>query len=127
MRLLLDTHVLLWALSGSKRLADEARELIESPDNDVLFSAASVWEIAIKRTLGRLEVPEDYLEAVEASDIQLLSITGEHAEAAGALPRHHDDPFDRMLIAQARIDELTLVTADRRLPDYGVPVLLARQ
>jgi PIN domain nuclease of toxin-antitoxin system len=72
-------------------------------------------------------VPEDYPEAVDASDIQLLSITGEHAEAAGALPRRHDDPFDRMLVAQARIDELTLVTADRRLPDYWVPVLLARQ
>jgi PIN domain nuclease of toxin-antitoxin system len=125
-KLLLDTHVLLWWLADDDRLPAATRDAV-SVAAEARFSAASVWEIAIKRTLGRLEVPEDYLEAVEASDIQLLSITGEHAEAAGALPRHHDDPFDRMLIAQARIDELTLVTADRRLPDYGVPVLLARQ
>ena len=126
MKLLLDTHVLLWWLADDDRLPAATRDAV-SVAAEARFSAASVWEIAIKRTLGRLEVPDDYLEAVEASDIQLLSITGEHAEAAGALPRHHDDPFDRMLIAQARIDELTLVTADRRLPDYGVPVLLARQ
>ena len=126
MKLLLDTHVLLWWLADDDRLPAATRDAV-SVAAEARFSAASVWEIAIKRTLGRLEVPEDYLEAVEESDIQLLSITGEHAEAAGALPRHHDDPFDRMLIAQARIDELTLVTADRRLPDYGVPVLLARQ
>jgi len=125
-KLLLDTHVLLWWLADDDRLPAATRDAV-SVAAEARFSAASVWEIAIKRTLGRLEVPDDYLEAVEASDIQLLSITGEHAEAAGALPRHHDDPFDRMLIAQARIDELTLVTADRRLPDYGVPVLLARQ
>ena len=126
MKLLLDTHVLLWWLADDDRLSAATRDAVNVAA-EARFSAASVWEIAIKRTLGRLEVPDDYLEAVEASDIQLLSITGEHAEAAGALPRHHDDPFDRMLIAQARIDELTLVTADRRLPDYGVPVLLARQ
>ena len=126
MKLLLDTHVLLWWLADDDRLSAAARDAV-SAAAEARFSAASVWEIAIKRALGRLEVPEDYLEAVDASDIQLLSITGEHAEAAGALPRHHDDPFDRMLVAQARIDELTLVTADRRLPDYGVPVLLARQ
>ena len=126
MRLLLDTHVLLWWLADDDRLSMAARDAV-SAAADVRVSAASVWEIAIKRSLGRLEVPEDYLEAVDASDIQLLSITGRHAEAAGALPRHHDDPFDRMLVAQAGTDELTLVTADRRLPDYGVPVLLARQ
>jgi PIN domain nuclease of toxin-antitoxin system len=125
-RLLLDTHILLWWLADDERLSTAARDAVNVAA-EVRFSTASVWEIAIKRALGRLEVPEDYLEAVDASDIRLLSITGEHAEAAGALPRHHDDPFDRMLVAQALTDELTLVTADRRLPDYGVPVLLARQ
>jgi PIN domain nuclease of toxin-antitoxin system len=124
-RLLLDTHVLLWWLADDDRLSAPARDAVNVAA-EVRFSAASVWEIAIKRALGRLEVPEDYLEAVDASDITLLSITGQHAEAAGALPRHHDDPFDRMLVAQAWTDELTLVTADRRLPDYGVPALLAR-
>jgi PIN domain nuclease of toxin-antitoxin system len=125
-RLLLDTHVLLWWLADDDRLSVAARDAVNVAA-EVRFSAASVWEVAIKRAVGRLEVPEDYLEAVDASDIQLLSITGEHAAAAGALPRHHEDPFDRMLVAQALTDELTLVTADRRLPDYGVPVLLARQ
>jgi PIN domain nuclease of toxin-antitoxin system len=72
-------------------------------------------------------LPDDVAAAVDASDIRLLSITGEHAEVEGALPRHHDDPFDRMLIAQAWTDELSLVTVDRRLPDFGVPVLLAGQ
>ena len=126
MRLLLDTHVLLWWLADDDRLSAAAREAVNVAA-EVRFSVASVWEIAIKRALGRLEVPEDYLEAVDASNIRLLPITGPHAEAAGALPRHHDDPFDRMLVAQAWTEELTLVTADRRLPDYSVPVLLARQ
>jgi PIN domain nuclease of toxin-antitoxin system len=125
-RLLLDTHILLWWLADDDRLPAPARDAVNAAA-EVRLSAASVWEIAIKRTLGRIEVPEDYLDAVDASDIQLLSITGQHAEAAGALPRHHDDPFDRMLVAQAWTDDLTLVTADRRLPEYGVPVLLARQ
>ena len=126
MKLLLDTHVLLWWLADDDRLPAATRDAVNVAA-EARFSAASVWEIAIKRALGRLEVPEDYLEAVDASDIRLLPITGQHAAAAGALPRHHDDPFDRMLVAQARTVELTLVTADRRLPDYGVPVLLARQ
>ena len=126
MRLLLDTHVLLWWLADDDHLSAAARDTVNVA-TEVWLSAASVWEIAIKRALGRLEVPEDYLEAVDASDILLLAITAEHAEAAGALPRHHDDPFDRMLVAQAWTDELTLVTADRRLPHYSVPVLLARQ
>jgi PIN domain nuclease of toxin-antitoxin system len=125
-RLLLDTHVLLWWFADDDRLSVAARDAVNVAA-DVRFSAASIWEIAIKRALGRLDVPEDYLEAVDASDIRLLSITGQHAEAAGALPRHHDDPFDRMLVAQARADDLTLVTADRRLSEYGVPVLFARQ
>jgi PIN domain nuclease of toxin-antitoxin system len=123
---LLDTHVLLWWLADDDRLPDGAREAINTAP-EVRLSAASVWEIAIKRALSRLDVPDDYLEAVDAGEIGLLPITGRHAEIAGALPRHHDDPFDRMLVAQAGADELTLVTADRRLTDYGVAVLLARQ
>jgi len=125
-RLLLDTHVVLWWLADDDRLSPTARDAVNVAQ-EVRLSAASVWEIAIKRALGRLEVPEDYLEAVDASDIGLLSITGQHAEAAGALPRHHVDPFDRMLVAQARTEDLTLVTADRRIADYGVPVLRAGQ
>lgn len=124
MKLLLDTHVLIWWMEDSKRLSVEAREAIAVAD-EVRVSAATVWEIAIKRALGRLDLPEDYLDHVERSGLRSLSITVEHAEAAGALPRHHDDPFDRMLVAQTRVEGLTLVTADRRLADYGVPVLAA--
>jgi PIN domain nuclease of toxin-antitoxin system len=125
-RLLIDTHILLWWLADDDRLPEGVRETVNTAQT-VRLSAASVWEIAIKRTLGRLEVPEDYLDAVDTGEIDLLPISAQHAEIAGALPRHHDDPFDRMLVAQAKADELTLVTADRRLTDYDVPVLLARQ
>lgn len=124
MSLLLDTHVLLWWLEDSKRLSSEAREEIAAA-GAVWFSAASAWEIAINRTLGRLDVPKDYLGHVERAGIRPLPITVEHAEIAGGLPRHHDDPFDRMLVAQSRVEGLTIVTADRRLADYGVPVLTA--
>ena len=124
MRLLLDTHVVLWWLDDDKRLSAAARDEIVVAE-EVRVSSATVWEIAIKRALGRLDVPDDYLEHVERTRFRPLAIGFEHAEAAGALPRHHDDPFDRMLVAQARIERLTLVTADRRLSDYGVPVLAA--
>jgi PIN domain nuclease of toxin-antitoxin system len=125
-RLLIDTHILLWWLADDDRLPAGPREAVNTAE-DVRLSAASVWEIGIKRALGRLEVPEDYLDAVDAGEIDVLAISAHHAEVAGALPRHHDDPFDRMLVAQAKADDLTLVTADRRLTDYDVPVLLARQ
>jgi PIN domain nuclease of toxin-antitoxin system len=125
-RLLLDTHILLWWLADDDHLPAEPRAAVNTAA-EVRFSAASVWEIAIKQKLGRLAVPADYLDAVDAGEIDLLPITAQHAEIAGALPRHHEDPFDRMLVAQASADDLTLVTADRRLADYGVPLLYARQ
>ncbi len=126
MRLLLDTHILLWWLADDDRLPAGPREAVNTAV-EVRFSTASVWEIAVKRALGRLDVPEEYLDAVDAGEIDLLPITGRHAEIARALPRHHEDPFDRMLVAQAAADDLTLVTADRRLTEYGVPLLYARQ
>ena len=124
MSLLLDTRVLLWWLGDDKRLSTTARdEIVDAAD--VRVSAASVWEISIKRALGRLELRSDYLDHIEQSRIRSLPVTAEHADAAGALPRQHDDPFDRMLVAQARTEGLTLVTADRRLGDYGIAVLAA--
>jgi PIN domain nuclease of toxin-antitoxin system len=123
-RLLLDTHVVLWWLADDKRLTTAARDQIILAE-EARVSAATVWEIAIKRALGRLEVPDDYLDHVERTRFRPLAITFEHAEAAGALPRHHEDPFDRMLVAQSRVEDLTLVTADRRLGEYGVAVLAA--
>jgi len=89
----------------------------------VVVSTASVWEIAIKQAAGRLDAPDDLLEALAANDFAPLPITAAHGIAAGALPTHHADPFDRMLIAQAQIEGLTLVTVDRRFSDYEVDVL----
>ena|SRR5271167_58159 len=125
MRLLLDTHVLLWALAESPELARDLRRKIADPSNDVLVSAASVWEIAIKKRLGKLDAPDNLLEVLEASDFSPLFINFVHAAAAGSLPPHHDDPFDRMLIAQAQSEGLILVTADRRLRAYHVELMQA--
>jgi PIN domain nuclease of toxin-antitoxin system len=122
-KVLLDTHILLWWLADDPSLPPLAAEAIANPDVDVIVSAATAWEIAIKRAAGRLEAPDDLLGALEANDIDSLSITVAHALAAGALPEHHGDPFDRMLIAQARSEGLTLITVDRRFPEYDVEIL----
>jgi PIN domain nuclease of toxin-antitoxin system len=122
MRLLLDTHVLLWALSGSKRLSGEARELIESPDNDVLFSAASIWEIAIKAQALRAEFgvdAETIIAAARETAFDELPVSPEHAAGVAALPLHHKDPFDRLLVSQAITEPARLVTADRALAAYS--------
>ncbi len=123
MSLLLDTHILLWWLSDDSLLPTAAREAIASPQTEVLVSAATAWEIAIKQAAGRLDAPEDLLEAVEANDFQTLTITAAHAVDAAALPPHHSDPFDRMLIAQARAETLTLISVDNRFPKYDVELL----
>jgi PIN domain nuclease of toxin-antitoxin system len=124
MRLLLDTHVLLWWLADDPALSKQARALIAN-EPEVFASAASAWEIAIKRALGKLEAPEDLLPALEAEGIRRLPIDFEHAAVAGALPRHHDDPFDRMLVAQAQQEGLTLLTSDVRILQYAVTILPA--
>jgi PIN domain nuclease of toxin-antitoxin system len=123
LRLLLDTHALLWALAEPKRLSTTAREAITSADSVVLASSASAWEIAIKRALGKLEAPADLEAVLDQTGIETLPITVAHALAAGALPLLHSDPFDRMLVAQARIEGLTLVTRDPHLGAYDVAVL----
>jgi len=125
LRLLLDTHALLWWLAGDASLSELAYEAINDGETFAAASVASVWEISIKQSVGRLRVPEDFVEKVRAGRLQLLSITAEHAWAAGALPLHHSDPFDRMLVAQAQAEGLTIVTRDRRIALYGVPTLAA--
>lgn len=126
MRLLLDTHILLWTLLTPGRLPSAARDALADDANDTVVSVASVWEIAIKHALGRLNVPVDRLDELIAElGCTLLPITLPHAIAAGALPRLHNDPFDRMLIAQARHEALTLVTADVTLRRYDVAILSA--
>ncbi|MGH8899056.1 MAG: type II toxin-antitoxin system VapC family toxin [Egibacteraceae bacterium] len=124
MRLLLDTHALLWWLADDPALSAQTVEVIAA-EADVYVSAVSVWEIAIKRALGKLDAPEGLAAAVVASGFQQLPIRFRHAEVAGALPRHHNDPFDRMLVAQAQCESLTLVTSDARITSYQVAVLPA--
>ena len=122
MRLLLDTHVLLWALASPDRISPDVRETIESAENDVLFSAASIWEVAIKAGIGRLrlKIPVDKIqEAAQASNFEELPVLSTHAAATAALPAHHRDPFDRLLVAQALREPARLLTADRRLAVYS--------
>ncbi len=121
MRLLLDTHALIWA--AEERLGGAARTAIEGAADEVFVSTASVWEIEIKRALGRLHTPADVAGLVDESGFERLSITFEHASAAGRLPLLHGDPFDRMLVAQARVEGLTLATADEQLQRYDVQTL----
>ncbi len=123
MNFLLDTHVLLWWLSDHKSLTPKAREAIKNGENLIFVSAATAWEIAIKQGLGKLKVPANLEEVLTLNSFQPLSISLHHGLVAGALPRHHDDPFDRMLIAQATTEQLTLVTHDDRIKQYGVSIL----
>jgi PIN domain nuclease of toxin-antitoxin system len=126
-RLLLDTNVLLWWLFTPGRLGARAHEAVAAPTNDVYVSAVTGWEIALKVALGKLRVPADVRRwlpsALVESRFTGLPIGMEHALAVGGLPEHHRDPFDRLLIAQAEIEELTIVTGDRQLAAYDVPLL----
>ncbi len=124
MKLLLDTHALLWWLADAE-LAPEARASIADPANEVSVSAASAWEISIKKALGKVAAPDDLEQQIMASDFMPLPISIGHATTAGHLPRHHEDPFDRMLIAQAQMEQMTIVTRDKRFGDYDVTVLPA--
>lgn len=123
MNLLLDTHALLWALTDEKQLSRRARTVITSPRNRVHISAASIWEISIKKTLGMLPASIDLEEILSRSGFEALEINIKHAMLAGELPKHHEDPFDRMLIAQAIVEKLTLVTRDAAFDAYGVQLL----
>lgn len=124
MRLLLDTHALLWWLDDDVRLDRSAAAAIAEADY-VAVSAASAWEIGIKQALGKLDGPADLAAEMTTNGFTELPVTATHAVAAGELPPHHADPFDRMLVAQARLEGLTLVSRDPRLADYGVAHLRA--
>lgn len=125
MILLLDAHALLWWLARDPRLQSPASAAIADPANDVLVSAAVVWEIAIKRELGKLDAPDDTPAEIERAGFSGLPVTLSDAERAGGLPRHHRDPFDRMLVAQALRLDATVVSRDRAFDAYGVSRLVA--
>ncbi len=121
MKLLLDTHILLWALSDDPALSQRHRAALETAE--IYVSAASIWEIGIKKALGKLDVPSTVFDVAIQAGCRSLSITWTHAQEAAALPSHHADPFDRMLIAQARCDGLTMVSADKMFRSYDVELL----
>ena len=127
MRLLLDTQIFLWYLDLAARIPPMAREAIEAADNAVLVSAVVIWEIAIKTSAGRLEISTTDLRRlprlIEATGFDELPVRARHAAGVHALPWHHRDPFDRLMVAQAREESLTLVTVDPAIRAYDVPVL----
>lgn len=125
LRLLLDTNVLLWLLADERRVRAETRELLGRPEQYVAVSAVSPWEIEIKRATGKLDAPRDLPQRLRELGFVPLSITVEHGVAAGELPLHHRDPFDRMLVAQAQLEGLTIVTRDARFERYEVATLQA--
>ena len=126
MRLLLDTPILLWWLADSPSLSGPARELIADPDNAVFVSAVSLWEIRLKQSLGKLQLPADFEERLAGESFESLPLLADHAREVASMPWHHRDPFDRMLIAQAQAAGLTFVTADQIAVLYGDFVLLVR-
>ncbi len=122
MRLLLDTHVVLWQLSGARTLGVRTQELIGAA-TELAFSVVSFAEIGVKAAVGKLEDPSDLHDHILATGVRVLGLSADHGLAVARLPLHHRDPFDRLLIAQARQDGLTLVTADERIHAYDVAVL----
>lgn len=126
MNVLLDTHVALWAITDHPNLPDSARRLIESPKSSIWISSACVWEIAIKHSLGRGDMPvsgEQALNYFRAAGYGFLSIEPEHAAAVESLPKHHADPFDRLLIAQALVEPMRLVTHDAMVARYSDTII----
>ena len=126
MRVLLDTHAFLWFLAGDERLSKKARDAISNEDTELFLSAASVWEMAIKAALGRLILPmsvADYVADKSAAGFQMLPIEWEHAAAVQTLPLHHRDPFDRLIIAQAKAEKMPLISGDQIFRRYGLPII----
>jgi PIN domain nuclease of toxin-antitoxin system len=123
LRVMLDTHALIWALADSPRLSKTARRIIVNANNEVLVSAVSAWEIAIKKALGRLKIPDDLIEAVDDAGFVRRPLGFAEARRLQALPQLHADPFDRMLIAHALEEDVPLVTSDESIAKYPVAVI----
>jgi PIN domain nuclease of toxin-antitoxin system len=125
MNLLLDTHVLLWCLGAPQRLGRETRKKIEAPETVVFVSAASAWEIEVKRALGKLKVPDDLEEQLQEKRFTELPVRVRHVRALRSLPEVHRDPFDRMLVAQAMVENLAIVTSDDKIRAYAARTIEA--
>jgi PIN domain nuclease of toxin-antitoxin system len=125
MRVLIDTHILIWHLEGNSQLPPSQRQIISDPTNNVFISVASFWEIAIKSSRGKLSLSrsiEEIVKEVRSSTSSILLIEPEHTAEVAKLPFHHNDPFDRMIIAQAIVEDMTIITIDKNFGDYGVIV-----
>lgn len=124
MKILVDTHVLLWALSDPERLSEQARMAIADPANVVFVSMASLWEIGIKQSLGKIELPNTFYTALKTAGFEILPIQLSHVQLVVTLPFHHRDPFDRMLVAQAQQEQLMLVSCDAEIKKYVPGMML---
>ena len=123
MQLLLDTHALIWWLSNNSTFSTEARDAIADPENIVFVSAASAWEIAIKKSFGKLQAPDDLKAQIEAKRFISLAINIDHTLTVEKFPLHHQDPFDRILIAQAIFENLIIVTRDKKFESYNIKTI----
>ncbi len=121
-RYLIDTHILLWDLTDSEKLKDQHRIILQGSDVRFL-SIVSIWEIAIKVSIRKLPMPDNLLMLIDESDVEILPISPEHALHTKTLPHHHSDPFDRMLVAQAQLEDLKIMTMDKRIPLYDVATI----
>ncbi len=123
MKFLLDTHTLIWWLANDVTLSEKAKTVIANPDNLIFISAASVWEIAIKKQIGKLNIPDDLEIQIEQNDFQPLPINISHAAYIEKLPLHHKDPFDRIIIAQAICEKMKIITRDQKFDSYQVDII----
>jgi PIN domain nuclease of toxin-antitoxin system len=122
-RLLIDTHILIWADERPRRITGTLLAAMRDETNEIAVSAATVWEIAIKRAIGKLRFDRPIVATVQALGFEILPVAGAHAEHAGSLPPHHNDPFDRLIIAQAYLERMVLGTQDRLMRPYGIATL----
>jgi len=123
MRFLVDTHALLWALGEPSALSRVARDAIGDPPNLIVVSSVSLWECAIKASIGKLDLPEDFFDSIPEAGYEVMPIRISHLNVYRTLPMHHRDPFDRMLVAQARAEALTLVSRDPEIAKYDIAIL----
>ncbi len=126
MRLLIDTHILIWFLEGNRLLSKPRRQIIANPQNDIFVSIACLWEMAVKISIGKLTLAKpfaDVIKQIAVEDFEVLPISPEHTLQVSTLPFHHRDPFDRIIIAQSQIENLTIITDDDDFKSYGVKVL----